>query len=160
MDIVWNVVILGSVVLFWIAVFACIEIAKKRTDIKEIEVTMVSQDETSRVPELLETVVTESLQDWIALNMINREAGAITKKEEQEIIKGVTSFVLKRMSNAIQIKLASYYNHDSIDTIIAEKIFMTVTNFVVNNNYEFARDDDEAPLDGNMTTLNWNDKED
>ena len=144
MEILW---VVNSIVLWVVAIVILLTIRQysiNNTTRTSLEVLSSSMN----LPDILSVIIDESFSDYMALNLAYKEAGHINSTEEKEIVSKVTEYVVKRLSPSIQMVLMGYYNADSIDKVIADKVFIAVTAYVVENNSSFTsyndKLDDEA----------------
>lgn len=86
------------------------------------------------IPELLELVITESFRDYQVKYLAVLNEGFINSEREAEIRKELVNLVTNRISNATLDKLSLYYNIENIANILADKIYITVMNYVVQHN--------------------------
>ena len=58
----------------------------------------------------------------------------ISDEREQEILSDLAAKVAERISPNLIERLSQFYNPNSIDKIIADKISIAVSNYIINNN--------------------------
>jgi hypothetical protein len=76
----------------------------------------------------------ECMNDYMATHPEIAQQHYITEEEETQIRKDLSSLLINRMSVPFLNKLSLYYNSMTISSIIAEKIYIKVTGYVVENN--------------------------
>jgi hypothetical protein len=86
------------------------------------------------ISEELDKIINNCLSEYIVFNRAYEKATIITNEEENKITKEVCDMVLSRMSNTIKNKLLLYYNEYSFEYVLANKIYMAVMIYTVENN--------------------------
>lgn len=86
------------------------------------------------IPELLSIVINESFDDYKIKELLPLNEDYINSEREAEIRRGLTSLVTSRISEAILDKLSLFYNIENIAEILADKIYITVMNYVLEHN--------------------------
>jgi len=114
---------------------------------KESEVKLFD----AAIPETLDALILECLSLYIIFN-IGPNKKYIAEAEEPKIVKDIIERVLFRMSPTMLYKLRAYYNEEMVEDVITEKIYMVVTNFVIQNN-EIEDDDKELILEDDKKQL-------
>lgn len=83
--------------------------------------------------ELLDKIIATSFDEYVLLNGY-AYADYIDNETENKINREITEIVKSRISPAILDKLSVIYNLDTISEIIARKIYIYTTAFVVEKN--------------------------
>lgn len=86
------------------------------------------------IPELLSIVINESFDDYKIKELLPLNEDYINSEREAEIRRGLTSLVTSRISEAVLDKLSLFYNIENIAEILADKIYITVMNYVLEHN--------------------------
>ena len=86
------------------------------------------------IPLLLNSVIDECFTDYKVLVLEPRQEGYISNEREDEIRKDLISKIVERLSPMSLDKLSLRYNINNIDRIIADKVYIVVTNYVVEHN--------------------------
>lgn len=89
-------------------------------------------DET--IPELLMRIIDECFTDYQLMILAPRNEGYITEQREEEIRSDLVAKVSERISPIAIDKLSLRYNISNIDRVIGDKIYIVVTNYVVEHN--------------------------
>lgn len=84
--------------------------------------------------EILNTFINDCFVDYQLMILIPRNELYISDEREQEILSDLAAKVAERISPNLIDRLSQFYNPDSIDKIIADKISIAVTNYIINNN--------------------------
>lgn len=89
-------------------------------------------------PAILESVINGIFDDYKVLVLLPQDNLYITEEREDQIRKDLVSMVSKRMSSDIMEKMYTYYNEATFDKVLADKIYLIVTNYVweVNTKYQ------------------------
>ena len=107
---------------------------KKRME----EITMyqinISAAIDESIPEVLNTIIDEAFTDYKIKSLLPIEEGYINSEREDEIRKGLINIVTERISGAALDKLSLFYNPQNIGSVIADKIYITVMNYVLEHN--------------------------
>ena len=90
------------------------------------------------IPGFLALIIDECFNDYKIKELIGSEDEYINSERESEIRKGLTSLVTQRISNAALDKLSLFYNISEIAEILADKIYITVMNYVIEHNTKFS----------------------
>lgn len=86
------------------------------------------------IPDLLEAIIADSFNDYNVMVLAPRQELYITEEREAEIRKDLTEKVAMRLSPMSVDKLSLFYNIHNLDGVLADKIYITVTNYVVQHN--------------------------
>ena len=79
-------------------------------------------------------IIKESFDDYKVKSLLPLQEGIINSAREEEIRNTLVSIVSTRISSAALDKLSLFYNRNNIASIIADKIYITVMNYVVDHN--------------------------
>lgn len=82
---------------------------------------------------ILDNMITEALDEYRVLNLGYKNE-YINEKQEQEIVNAVKDSISNRISPVFMDRLSLQYNKDALPDVIAKKIILHVTAFVVENN--------------------------
>lgn len=88
------------------------------------------------IPGTLDLIINESFLDYQVKFLLAEEL-YITEERESEIRKDIVLLVTKRISNNALDKLSMFYNISNIADIMADKIYISVMNYVVEHNTNF-----------------------
>ena len=88
----------------------------------------------SSIPQILETIINDAFQDYQIMDLIPRQELYITTEREKEIRSALVEKVVTRISPMALDKISLFYNVHQIDEIIADKVYITVMNYVVTHN--------------------------
>ena len=86
------------------------------------------------IPDLLEFIIQESFEDYIATTLIPLNEGYINSDREKEIRNDLVSIITDRISPVALEKIAIFYNENNIAKIMADKIYISVMAYVVEHN--------------------------
>lgn len=86
------------------------------------------------IQKMLDKLIDECLADYLASNPEYINAEYITDKMELQMRTQIGDLISARLSEALYDKLALYYNKLTIPSIIADKIYLKVTAYVININ--------------------------
>ena len=95
----------------------------------------------SSIPQILEFIINDAFQDYQIMTLIPRNELYITDEREKEIRHDLVEKVVNRMSPMALDKISLFYNVHKIDEIIADKVYITVMNYVVQHNEFIAKSD-------------------
>ena len=88
----------------------------------------------STIPELLTLFINECFEDYKIMNLIPKDEPYINTEREAEIRNEFTIIVSSRLSKALLDKLSLFYKIDNIAKVLADKIYITVMNYVAEHN--------------------------
>lgn len=86
------------------------------------------------IPQILEMIINDAFQDYQIMELIPKGELYITDEREKEIRKALVEKVVTRISPMALDKVSLFYNIHQIDEIIADKVYITVMNYVVDHN--------------------------
>lgn len=86
------------------------------------------------IPKILEAIINDAFRDYQIMNLIPRGELYITDEREKEIRSDLIDKVVIRLSPMALDKISLFYNVHQIDAIIADKVYITVMNYVVDHN--------------------------
>jgi hypothetical protein len=119
-----------------IAVIVSNNMYRKRLERMSYYQINTSANIDSSIPELLDLIVTESFSDYQITHLLP-EIGYINSEQEELIRKDLAEMVMNRISGAALDKISLLYRREYIGDILGDKIYITVMNFVINNNKNF-----------------------
>lgn len=143
--------IIVAVCLTGLAIVVVIFGIKNKKDILSLQqhgINVTAQIDNS-VPLILETIINECFTDYCIMNLSQYGEGVyIDDETEKKIRTDIVEMVSNRISPSALDKLSLYYNLVSIANVIADKIYILVMGYVVNQN----RIIDEPPQKGPKIT--------
>lgn len=86
------------------------------------------------IPNLLSDIIEDCFRDYEIMILIPRNELYITDEREKEIRADLVQKVVNRLSPMALDKLSLFYNVHKIDEIIADKVYITVMDYVVKHN--------------------------
>lgn len=86
------------------------------------------------IPGILEYLIQDCFNDYKIKNLAYKTDEYITPENEAKIRKDLAAIVTNRLSSATLDKLSLFYNIDSIASILADKIYIIVMDYVVDHN--------------------------
>lgn len=86
------------------------------------------------IPTLLEIIINDCFDDYKIKELLPLEDKYINSDGEKQIRDGLVVMVTSRISNATLDKLSLFYNLANIGSIIGDKIYIIVMNYVVEHN--------------------------
>ena len=136
---IFTCVILLIIGVFTLAAISLINTRKNQKAVQEIMKYQIhiNADINSSIPEILDLVITECFNDYRIKFLEPIEQGFINAEREIEIRNDLVKIVTGRISEATLDKLSLFYNINSIADILADKIYICVMNYVVDNNKNF-----------------------
>ena len=140
-QIIWIALTVISVVLLAIIgmlAFVIMSNWKHRKNMERLTMYQINVTSTidSSIPEILSMVIRECFEDYQIKSLLPLEEGFINSTREAEIRRGLVEIVTSRLSSATLDKLSLYYNIKNIADIIADKVYITVLNYVIKHNEE------------------------
>lgn len=91
------------------------------------------QTRVNDIPTMLEDLINESFIDYNAKYLASYTA-YITEEKEKEIRTELIDVILARMSDVVLEKLYTYYNPKEIGSILADKIYILVSEYTIQHN--------------------------
>lgn len=86
------------------------------------------------IPELLNDIIEDCFRDYEIMVLIPKNELYITDEREKEIRSDLVHKVVDRLSPMALDKISLFYNVHRIDEIIADKVYITVMNYVFTHN--------------------------
>lgn len=134
------------IIIIAIGIFVALGVVMVRSNIKYKEAVLslskyqinTSAQIDDAIPGFLSLIIDECFNDYKIKELIGSEDEYINSERESEIRKGLTSLVTHRISNAALDKLSLFYNISEIAEILADKIYITVMNYVIEHNTKFS----------------------
>lgn len=129
--------VLGLVICGIILTISYSKYLKNKLRISEFDITSHLNID-SKLSEKLDEFISSSLNEYIILNLPPvEENNYITPEKETEIRSGLANYVSSRISSIFMQQLSTYYNTESMNDILATKIYIIVTDFVINRNQTY-----------------------
>lgn len=137
-QIIYIAYALNTISLIVFGIFICRFISKRENDFKlrekQIYFRNLSAQKIEDIQKMLEMLINESFEDYLANNPEFISSNYITEESEIKIIKDIADRVVVRMSKAMYEKITLYYNESIITDLIAEKVYLKVTNYIISVN--------------------------
>lgn len=124
---------ISSLLLVFYSIRSGIDYRKEMLKVSQYTVNTQAIIDDS-IPLLLNSVIDECFTDYKVLVLEPRQEGYISNEREDEIRKDLISKIVERLSPMSLDKLSLRYNINNIDRIIADKVYIVVTNYVVEHN--------------------------
>lgn len=86
------------------------------------------------IPEILNLIIQDSFNDYKVKTLLPLQEGYINSTREDQIRQALVEMVSGRISNAALDKLSLFYNIQNIAAIMADKIYITVMQYVIDHN--------------------------
>lgn len=86
------------------------------------------------IPNTLSSFIEDCFTDYQIMVLFPRNELYITDEREQEIIMDLAAKVTERMSPNFKQKLYQYYNPETFDKVLADKIYISVLNYCLGVN--------------------------
>lgn len=86
------------------------------------------------IPEILNLIIQDSFTDYKVKTLLPLQEGYINSTREDQIRQALVKMVSERISNAALDKLSLFYNIQNIAAIMADKIYITVMQYVIEHN--------------------------
>lgn len=86
------------------------------------------------IPNLLSDIIEDCFRDYDIMILTPKNELYITDEREKEIRADLVQKVVNRISPMALDKLSLFYNVHKIDEIIADKVYITVMDYVVRHN--------------------------
>lgn len=117
-------------------IFGIVSISRHRKRLEDLTLYQINTsakiDES--IPEILSLIINECFEDYQVKTLLPLDEGHINSTREAIIRKELVEMVSNRISSAAFDKLSLYYNINNIANIMADKIYITVMNYVINHN--------------------------
>lgn len=101
---------------------------KTTARLKQYEIN-VNADIDESIPKILEAFVNTNWIDYRLKELDPMQIVTITPEHEKQIINDMSEICGDRLSDAMIDKLSLFWDIDSISSVIADKIYLTVVNY-------------------------------
>ena len=137
--VIWafiGVIILTLFCLCCLTIYIVYSNNKHRKSLEELTTYQihVAANIDRSIPEILNLIIQESFDDYKVKVLVPLDEGYINSSREDEIRKALVDITTSRISNAALDKLSLFYNINNIAGIIADKIYITVMQYVIDHN--------------------------
>lgn len=136
----FNIAIIMSCIIITVAVLIATLIwgimlnNKHNMKLEELErYKLHLQTKVNDIPTMLEDLINESFIDYNAKYLASYTT-YITEEKEKEIRTELIDVILARMSDVVLEKLYTYYNPKEIGSILADKIYILVSEYTIQHN--------------------------
>lgn len=100
----------------------------------KLHIEMLDSKLIEDIQNMLDSLIESCFVDYLANNPDIANSGYINTDTEVAIIKSVSNAVSAKISETMYDKLILYYNKNALSNIIAEKIYLRVTAYVIEIN--------------------------
>lgn len=139
-DYAWIIFYVSAMfIVIGVIVMMCIfksQQIKKDIELKkyQIHVANINTESSKDIQAILDNFIQECIDDYLATHPEMAKKHYITDDEETKLRSDIGQLISLRLSDAMYNKLSIYYNPYTMSSIIAEKIYIKITTFVVRNN--------------------------
>lgn len=109
-----------------------------KIEMEKIELEKIKLNYNVKITEdmynILDLFINDCMRDFLLLNPKYKTINYIDSATETEICKKLGQMVIKNISNTILTKVSLLYNIDEIEEIISTRVYIFVTNYVINFN--------------------------
>lgn len=131
--------VLISVCLVFLSIIVIYSIHSNNRHRKKIEQLTEYNIHTSAnidmsIPEILNLIIQDCFTDYKVKTLLPLQEGFINATREDQIRQALVEMVSGRISNAALDKLSLFYNIQNIAAIMADKIYITVMQYVIDHN--------------------------
>lgn len=126
------------VILYFTLLLIIFKILKQRDDKIKLEKYKIDIKYGSdfRVENQLDTIINSVFDEYRLYNLEYRDSSYIKETEEKKIIEDICNIILDRISPVFLTQLSTYFNTDSLGTIIAVKVSTKVAEYKIKRNIE------------------------
>lgn len=130
------VIMVSLIGLFILCIYIIITNNRHRKRIEELTEYNIhtSANIDMSIPEILNLIIQDSFDDYKVKTLIPLDEGYINATREDQIRSALVDMVSNRISNAALDKLSLFYNIQNIAAIMADKIYITVMQYVIEHN--------------------------
>ena len=129
-----NTILLGLIVIsLYILIFIIRRYLSAINEIKQFKIMTDAQVDES-LYKIIDEYSDYIFNDYLILVFELRDLDYINTEEEKKMIKDLLERIMGRMSNTIMSKMILLYNKDMIPDILAEKVTIKVTQYVLEYN--------------------------
>lgn len=107
---------------------------RQKNDIELKRIELSSDITCDEVIDDLDNLIKGCFDEYYVLHLGYKKEFYINSDMEKEIIREVAELTVKRLSPLRQYKLELFYSKSEIPTIISSRVYMHVTNIVIDNN--------------------------
>ena len=97
--------------------------------------------------QMIDGFISREFDNYCAKNLNFRNLDVISDKQQDMIRRDLLKLIQERMSTNILYKMSLFYEVDKIPDIIAEKVYLLVTAYVINIYNTPSREEERAIMD-------------
>ena len=131
--VLFTIIVVGVLSLGTIMIISTVRHRRELEKLTKYQIN-ISADIDKRIPDILLLMIQECFEDYKIKILVPLDEGHINSEREDAIRRDLTTIVATRMSPAMMDKLSLYYNINNIDKVLADKIYITTMNYVVEHN--------------------------
>lgn len=137
-NLIFLICYLVTLVIITIIVSVSIALYYKHKKVSEVisryTINVSAQiDET--IPQILEQFIQNCFNDYLIISgEAAKDVSYISEEKEKELRNDLKDIVIERISSDMIDKLSIYYNKANIGLIISDKIYIIITNYVIQTN--------------------------
>lgn len=128
---------IGVLVVLAFALKGYVDNKKALLALKRYEINVSTFPFGENITEILNEFIDECFQEYRIKQLVPDRDGMpeyITDEREKEIRDELVKIVSSRLSPVLMERLSLYYRADHIGSVIADKIYLTVMNYVIETN--------------------------
>lgn len=134
--IIYIVLAIAALVILYASVrLIIVALNSKNLMYRDIEMYKIKYSE-NEILYHLDFIITECLDYYIAINLTPKQLYYINNKIETEIITKLGEMVPSRISPTLYSQLSLIYDNDQIASVIGEKIYTKVLEYVIEFNVQ------------------------
>ena len=128
---------IGILIILAVALKGYMDNKKAILALKRYEINVSTFPFGENITEILNEFIEECFQEYKIKQLVPDRDGTleyITDEREKEIRDDLVKIVSSRLSPVLMERLSLYYRADHIGSVIADKIYLTVMNYVIETN--------------------------
>ena len=135
-QILWLAITLIAIIVFYVSVRSITRcINNKIFSTKEISMLSIKYDKDLIISHL-DFIINEALDNYIAMNIVPKNTYYITNQMENDITDKLVDIVSNRIPPLLYSKLSLIYDPGSIGTVIGQRIYTAVLEYVISFNVQ------------------------
>ena len=113
--------------------FTFLLILREKNNIKSFEVNVTTPLDDEAIKSL-DKMIEDAMVDYLVINYGWKQGNFINSEDEKKLISEIAQVIENRISPILLDKLSFYYSTDGISEVIANKVYIKVLSYTIDNN--------------------------
>lgn len=113
--------------------FTFLLILREKNNIRSFEVNVTTPLDDEAIKSL-DKMIEDAMVDYLVINYGWKQGNFINSEDEKKLISEIAQVIENRISPILLDKLSFYYSADGISEVIANKVYIKVLSYTIDNN--------------------------